>query len=298
MQNTLYSFLNFLNHPVSPRLRLGIFTLGGAAIVALGLLRIATDAEFAFASFALFPVVAVSWFCSLRSGLVLSSLSALMWLSADLYLDRQFSSVWVIVVNGLTWFITYGLVSLLAAKVKFLLAREKEMSSHDALTGLLNRRAFYQAGDAEVSRSRRYRHGLAVAFMDLDNFKRLNDQQGHKAGDLALKAVAVALHSVMRTTDLVARVGGDEFAVLLPEIGYDAAVEAGAKLAHAVDATMKGFPPVSASVGVAWFEQAEVDFQAMVHAADELMYEIKRDGKHDQRIRRCGAERQATFDHS
>lgn len=84
----------------------------------------------------------------------------------------------------------------------------------------------------------------------------------------------------------MARIGGDEFAVLLPEIDYDVAAEAGQKIAAAVDTAMKEFPPVSASVGVAWFENTKSGFHAMLGAADALMYEIKRDGKHGVRTQR------------
>lgn len=169
--------------------------------------------------------------------------------------------------------------------------REQEIASHDALTGLLNRRGFFDAGKTEVDRSRRYGHPLAVAFLDLDNFKRLNDSQGHEAGDKALKAVAAGLQGSMRTTDRLSRLGGDEFAVLLPEIGYDAATETGNKIATAAGEALKEFSPASASIGIAWFDNAENDFPAMLAAADSLMYKIKQEGKHGIRVERFTSTR-------
>lgn len=271
----------------TPRLRLAAWLVSVAAITALGLLRTTTDAEYAFASAAIIPVMVLVWIGGRRDGLIFSLLAAAMWVCTDLLAGRQFSADWIPVVNGLTRLATYGLVAHLTAQVRTLLARSQEMASHDVLTGLLNRRAFFEMGNAEISRSRRYGHSLAVAFLDLDNFKNLNDKQGHDAGDRALKAVATALRGILRTTDQVARMGGDEFAILLPELGYNAAADTGGKIAAAVDVAMKPFPPVSASVGVAWFENADNDFPTMLRAADELMYEIKLNGKHGVRARHC-----------
>lgn len=125
-----------------------------------------------------------------------------------------------------------------------------------------------------------------MAFLDLDDFKRLNDSQGHEAGDRALTAVAKSLAGSLRNTDRLARLGGDEFAVLLPEISHAAAIEAGHKIAAAADVALKQFPPVSASIGIAWFESTESDFPAMLDAADSLMYAIKQEGKHGMRVER------------
>lgn len=278
--------IDFLARDMRPLERLVAWFVGLAAIAALGFLRTASDAEYAFASAAIIPVVAVAWICGRKAGIVLSLLAAIMWVSSDLLVEHQFSSWWIPYLNAITRFATYAFITHLVVMARTLLAREREIASHDALTGLLNRRAFFEAGNAEADRSRRYGHPLAVAFLDLDNFKRLNDSQGHEAGDRALKAVAKCLVGSLRTTDCLARLGGDEFAVPLPEISYDAATDAGHKIAAAADAALKEFPPVSASIGIAWFERAVGDFPAMLDAADSLMYEIKEEGKHGMRVER------------
>ena len=268
------------------RLRLAAWLAGTAVIAALGFLRTATDAEYVFASAAIIPVVAVAWIGGRKDGLVLSLLSALMWVSSDMLAERQFSMRWIPYINAVTQCVTYAFITHLVVKVKTLLEREREIASHDALTGLLNRRAFFKAGETETDRSRRYGHPLAVGFLDLDDFKRLNDSRGHEVGDRALKAVAFGLRTSLRLTDRLARLGGDEFAVLLPEISYDAATEAGTKIATSIANALKEYPPVSASIGIAWFEGAENGFPAMVAAADALMYEIKQEGKHGVRAKR------------
>lgn len=248
-------------------------------LLLFGALRTATGAEFTFASLALIPVLVIAWFGGKTNGLLMALLAAVMWAVSDLASKQQFSASWIPWANAITRFATYSLVAILAAQVRIQFVREHEHATRDALTGLLNRRAFVDAGDSEVKRALRYGHPLAVVFLDLDNFKQLNDTKGHDAGDTALKATAGALLSALRTSDLVARLGGDEYAVLLPEIEYNEAVEAGQKLASAVNNELHAFPGLSGSIGVAWFEKADRTFSEMVKAADELMYEVKARGK-------------------
>ena len=139
-------------------------------------------------------------------------------------------------------------------------------------TQLPNRRAFFIAGASEVERSMRYAHHLTVIFIDLDNFKQLNDTRGHDAGDSALKAIGGVLAGSVRSNDRLARLGGDEFAVLLPEISSDAAEEAGLKIFSVVKRALQNFPPTGVSIGVAWFDKANEPFSEIVKAADEFIY--------------------------
>lgn len=256
------------------------------AIVLLGVLRTATDADFTFTSLTMLPVLALAWIDGKRNGLVVAFLAAAMWLVSDIASEWQFSDEWVPWVNAITRLIAYSVTVLLVAQVRLQFEREHKNATHDVLTGLQNRRAFFEAGAFEVERAKRYAHPLAIVFLDLDDFKQLNDGRGHDAGDAALRATARALARTMRASDRVARIGGDEFAVLLPETGYEAAVEAGRKISIAVNAALKAFPPVKVSIGVAWFGKADCAFSAMLKAADALMYEVKESGKHDMRSRR------------
>ena len=252
-----------------------------SAIILLGALRAATDADFAFASLAILPVMVIAWIGGKRSGLFVAFMTAAMYFVADIVLERQFSTQWIPWANALTRFMTYSLVALLAAQVRLQFEREHVHATRDELTGLHNRRAFLEAGVSEVERAKCEAHPLAVIFLDLDDFKQLNDTLGHDAGDAALRATAKAMLGALRSSDRVARLGGDEFSVLIPEIGYDAAVEAGQKISTAVNAALEDFPPVKGSIGVAWFGVADCLFPAMLKAADELMYEVKESGKND-----------------
>ena len=250
-----------------------------AAILFLGAIRTEDDAVFFIASLALLPVLVIGWIGGRRIGLSSSFLASTMWAIGDVSMGRHFSAPWIPWANVATHFMTYSIVTLLAAQVRELLELSHRQATSDALTELQNRRAFVEAGVAEVQRSMRYAHPLAVIFMDLDNFKALNDSQGHDAGDAALRATAAALLSVLRSSDKIARIGGDEFAVLLPEIGSDAAQETGQKISIAVNQALSGFASVSVSIGLVWFEKADRSFPEMLKIADELMYEIKANGK-------------------
>jgi len=261
-----------------------VWSLCLCAIAALGAIRHATDAEYAFASMALLPVLVLAWMGGRGPGLLLAALSALMWLATDLSSDRSFSASWVPWLNSAVRLLTYGLVVLLVSQVRLQFDREKEYATRDALTGLRNRREFYRAGTSEMARAGRYGKHIAVILLDLDNFKALNDTQGHDHGDMALKATAQALVAATRDSDLVARIGGDEFVVMLPEIGFDAAAAAGRKVFAAVTHALDAHPPTRASVGVAWFEVADRGFSDLLKTADELMYSVKANGKNDVAI--------------
>ena len=256
-------------------------------ITLLGVFRFSTDAEYAFASAAIIPVFLVAWTGGLKHGLAAAILAVVMWVLTDILSERQFSEAWLPYFNGFIRLSTYCFVAYLTARVRLLLQREIELSTHDALTGLFNRRKFIESGQAEVARAQRYEHSMAVIFLDLDHFKQLNDSQGHDAGDAALKAVGIALGNALRSSDTVARLGGDEFAIILPEIDLAAATDSGHKIAAAVAVSLRTFTPVTASVGVAWFEYANESFDDMLTAADREMYEMKQCGKGGVRIRSC-----------
>jgi diguanylate cyclase (GGDEF)-like protein len=261
--------------------------LSFAAVLAF--LRVATDAEFAFASAVILPVFAVAWLASKKEAVIYSALAAIIWIAADIETQRSFSANWIPWANGVTRFAVYALIAYLTSSLREVLAREYDMARHDSLTGLLNRRSFFECGASETARARRYGHSLGIIFLDLDDFKQLNDKRGHEVGDQALKAVAFALSGTLRSTDAVARLGGDEFSVVLPEATFESATEAGHKIANALQSALKDFSPVSASIGIAWFPEASESFSDMVNLADGLMYEIKAEGKHGIRAKQFPA---------
>lgn len=163
------------------------------------------------------------------------------------------------------------------------LARRLEHeATHDPLTGLPNRRSFMNALDRALGRARRGDHMVAILFIDLDGFKRINDELGHDSGDQLLRHVAERFSSALRQTDMVARLGGDEFAVLADAPGAEAPMMLAERLVRTASTPMLDGHPgqrISASVGVALFPLDATDGHALLREADAAMYRAKHDGK-------------------
>jgi diguanylate cyclase (GGDEF)-like protein len=155
--------------------------------------------------------------------------------------------------------------------------RLRHLADHDDLTGLINRRRFQEELERHLAQSRRYGMTGALLVVDLDNFKAVNDTYGHSAGDHVLRGVADALRNRLRESDIVARWGGDEFAVLLPRETAEAAEVVCQALAEAVPAVVQapGGHRVGVSIGYAPFVEGTVSIDDVLSAADASMYEAK-----------------------
>jgi diguanylate cyclase (GGDEF)-like protein len=150
---------------------------------------------------------------------------------------------------------------------------------HDQLTGLLHHQAFVGEVDVELSRAARYKHGVALVFVDLDRFKEINDTLGHPAGDRAIQAFAGAFRDSLRRSDLAGRMGGDEFAACLVEADAEAAPLFLARLQDRLDelAELGELPrPFTFSAGTAQFPTDAADVDALFSQADERLYVSKR----------------------
>ena len=168
--------------------------------------------------------------------------------------------------------------------------RELErLSSIDGLTGLMNRRAFQASLDTAIARARRNETSGALIYVDLDNFKSINDNHGHDTGDTILGEVADILKSRSRTYDLVARIGGDEFVVWLDGVDFTVAKRRAGELAIALAELSRysgeGLPQLGASVGIVEFDAAhDVDTRQLVARADRAMYDVKAHNKQNGEI--------------
>lgn len=158
----------------------------------------------------------------------------------------------------------------------------RRLSRTDALTGLLNARGLFERLDVELARARRYGGSLAMLVIDLDGLKRINDRYGHRAGDEALRSLADVIRSQLRDTDVGARWGGDEFAVLAPGTSRSAALDLAERVRSLILQRKAGWP-LSASIGVATIDAAsspdERTADRLMHDADRAMYEAKRRGR-------------------
>jgi diguanylate cyclase (GGDEF)-like protein len=153
-----------------------------------------------------------------------------------------------------------------------LIARIRQLARTDDLTGLSNRRGWHEELDREMARARRSGGPVCVAMIDLDDFKEFNDAHGHVEGDDLLHETASAWSEALRTTDFIARYGGDEFSAILPDCPLDEATTVIERLRRATP------PPVTCSVGLACSDGAEPT-EAFVRRADAALFDAKRAGR-------------------
>jgi diguanylate cyclase (GGDEF)-like protein len=165
------------------------------------------------------------------------------------------------------------------AKLEESRAELENLSVTDALTGLANRRAFVEALDNEITRSRRYGHELALALIDIDGFKPFNDTHGHVAGDRALSAVAGVLAADSREVDVAARYGGDEFALIMPNTGYEGAMQLAKRIRSGVEHCDDARHPFTVSIGVAAVGDGVETPEQLIEAADEALHDAKGKGR-------------------
>ncbi len=235
--------------------------------------------NFSTALFYVVPVLFVTWYVGRSAGMVLALLSGTALLITDWALKSGHHAVmefW----NAAFPFFFFVMLVLLVSLLKEALAREEELSRVDPLTGLYNRRYFSEIATGEIERAKRYGHAISLAYIDLDNFKTVNDTLGHEEGDEVLTTLARVFQENLRSTDIVGRFGGDEFAIMLPEAGAAAAAGAVSKLKDGVAESMTGNGwPVTLSMGLVTCETAPWGLEEIVKEADALMYSVKDSGK-------------------
>ena len=259
------------------RHRIWLVTLSLVWILLAGFVHFVTGPQYEFHLVFLLPVVAVSWFVGLRAGGLTMLFSAMVWIVADW---PHATDPKVLLLNEAVRLTVFCLVVVLVTSLRNAFERESALARVDALTQLPNRRDFYEIAGTEITRACRYGHPLTLISMDLDDFKSVNDLDGHDAGDRVLRAVGETLRKNIRSTDVPARIGGDEFAILLPETGRDAAAEIAAKLQQKLTHAMQdqGWP-VTGSFGVATFIKAPISVEELIKRSDLLLYSAKQKGK-------------------
>ncbi len=261
------------------RSKVFVFCLALALVVLIGFIDYRTGYEASLTLFYLIPVAMVAWYLGIWwSGLV-SVISVATWLLADRAAGQiysGFAAFWNEAMRlGFFLVISYTLAAL-----RRTLQREQLLARTDPLTGLLNRRAFYEQAELEVQRIRRFFRPFTVLCFDMDGFKAINDTFGHDSGDGLLADVAAVLRGNTRAVDIAARMGGDEFALLIPEVGPEAAKPVAEKLQRLLLDQMKarGFD-VTFSIGAVSVLAPPPSLDAVLTVADQLVYGVKYGGK-------------------
>lgn len=253
-----------------------------ALTVAVGLVDFSTSPYLVFATFYFAGVAIAAWYVDRRAGIGIGALAALAGtLSTVLSTDEV--SAPIVAWNAAARFLSYAVLSALVSAARSSQRRLEELASTDPLTGIANRRRFYEEAEQQVTLAGRLGQDVAVVYLDLDGLKDRNDRFGHEAGDAMLGCFAGVLTETARATDVVGRVGGDEFCLLLPATDRNAAEQFVERLIDRLRTTEP--EPIQVSAGIAVGRAlpgggtSPPDVESLVRRADERMLEAKRTGK-------------------
>jgi diguanylate cyclase (GGDEF)-like protein len=251
--------------------------LVGVAVI--GLVDYVTGTEIRVFPLYYLPISAAAWWTGRPVALGTATFSAVAWLASNI-LAGQHAAPWVDGINFFMQLGSFALVGVLIASLRSAHARERARSQTDPLTGLLNGRGFFEQVPRILALAHRHRQPLTVAYLDLDNFKQVNDSLGHAAGDEVLRSVAQTLRAGLRRGDFAARLGGDEFVLLLPQTD-----EAGARRVlerlhrHLQQQVRTSCEVAGASMGAVVFAWPPEDLDEVIKRADAVMYVVKTSGR-------------------
>jgi len=251
--------------------------IGLLTVVMVGVLDFLTGPDISLSLFYLLPITFVTWRIGRTAGFALSFCA---WVVVD---ARQIYSLTAVGYWNAAINLTFLLIlSSTLAEFSALL----EWVRTDYLTGLANGRGFHELVQKEIYRCKRSSGSFSLAYLDIDNFKSTNDTFGHNAGDAVLRLVGDTLQKSTRKSDSVARIGGDEFMILLCGADQQPAAAAMAKIEEALRTELfRGHWPVTLTIGVATFRHPPDTVEAAVQQADDLMYEGKQMGKNTRNHR-------------
>jgi diguanylate cyclase (GGDEF)-like protein len=249
-------------------------------VAIVGLVDFATGVEVRIFPLYFLPVALTAWYAKARWGTVIASVSGLAWMLSNLLAGRQYSSRVVWEINVFVQITAFALVGALISLLKSRLVLEEGLSRRDSLTALPNSRAFYETANILMAEARRYNNPITFAYLDLDNFKSVNDLYGHEQGDEVLRQVAAILREQTRASDVLARIGGDEFVLLLPNTNPDGAKVLLNRVCCTTAETMQMRKwPVTVSIGAVCFLRVPSTVEDGVKQTDSLMYRAKESGR-------------------
>ena len=254
-------------------------------LTTLGLLDYLTGFEASFSFFYLLPVALGTWYFGLRAGRFLVLVSVAVWVFSNWLAGEAFSSEAIRLWNAFLRLLFFSLIVQVVERYQQALFAMTRLSRTDALTGVYNSREFFRLAEQELLHAQRYRRPVTLAYIDLDNFKVVNDRLGHAAGDQLLRTITDLISSQLRRTDIFARMGGDEFALLLPETDLQAAESVIMRMREKLSVEMQVYnAPTSFSLGAVAFINPPPSVEAMLREADALMYAVKQQGKNSFRV--------------
>lgn len=248
---------------------------GLACAGSIGVFDLTASPEVTHSFLYLLPISFVTWFSGRRAGFAVLAICMALW-SGNNISSNMLITTWNI-LSTLSFFVA---IAALVDKTRRLLENERQLARSDHLTGAWNMRAFAELVEHDMHNSRRTGQSFSLAYVDIDNFKTVNDTFGHARGDELLRTTVAEIIGSLRTTDIVGRLGGDEFAIFFPATDQVSVKTIMAKivgqLAKLAD---ENSWPISFSAGVVTCRGGVYDLNAIIASADFLMYQVKKAGK-------------------
>lgn len=257
-----------------------LLIVGLLLVVLQGLINYWAGPDLSFTIFYVLTIALVAWLVGRRAGIIMAAVCALSYFVTEKLGAHFDTAPFLPYLNATTRLGEFLFVAYFASALRRSLEHERELARTDHLTGLLNRRSFMEAAHHEIIRARRFPHPFTVAYMDVDNFKTVNDQHGHSTGDAVLRELSHTIKQHLREIDVVARLGGDEFVILMPETDDAAAAVVMRRVQQQIATVVaRGGWPISFSIGVVTWTTPPRTVDFMLKRADDAMYAVKNDGK-------------------
>ncbi|MBX7152136.1 GGDEF domain-containing protein [bacterium] len=249
-------------------------------VASIGIADYLTGYEISFSLFYLLPISLAIIFGNFNLGIVISVVSAIIWFSVDFLSGHEYSNTFIPIWNALMRLGYFTLHSLLLSKMIANYEQQKSISNRDQLTGVYNWRFFSEILERELNKAKKSASSLCLCYMDMDNFKYVNDNLGHDVGNQVLIRFSSTVTGNLNGRDVFARIGGDEFVLLITNKSYDETVRL---VSHLFDVSQKELKTISEklslSFGGAFIKDADISSKDLLKKSDEIMYKIKKGGK-------------------
>ena len=259
-----------------------VIIIGILLVLFLGATDYLTGPELSFSIFYLIPISIVTLMSGRGIGFILSSICAAVWFFTDIKSDHQYTHRLIHYWNAIVRLGYFTIHTFLLSILLKLFQEEKMKSLLDPLTNAANWRYFEEYSHRELQRIRRAKKAVTLVYFDLDNFKEINESLGHDVGDDLLRTVSEIIQGNLRPSDMLARVGGDEFVILLSETDFNGTEIVLTRIRESVLSEMKNHGwNITLSIGAITYGVVPSSIESMVKQADRLMYSVKKNGKNN-----------------
>jgi len=231
--------------------------------------------EMGFSFFYLIPIIMISWKFGLFFSFIFSSLAAILWGALDVMSGHVYSQAYMIPWNISSRFLIFLMVSYLVFLLKQAILEETHNANTDFLTGAMNLRHITQLINLEVERMKRGGPRFTIIYLDVDEFKKINDCYGHKRGDQLLKKITAIFKNNLREIDVVSRIGGDEFILFFPNTEKEIST-----IFKRIQADLSKYtrPRAKISAGILTCKSTNISTARLIKKADKLMFKAKKHG--------------------